>query len=175
MIKTIRPTSDGNHTDFSPLFGIVHYVEVDEVIADDATTSNVGMLGADDWILIDSYGVEDIQATHVEQVKVFIRVKGEVYPTPHDYRAKILCRTHDNDYYSDVKTLDGYGDTWENFDFTWTVNPNTSLPWTEDEVNAMEIGITIAGDASWFVEITQAYAEVSCVYSRMPTFRPVGS
>jgi flagellin-like protein len=53
-------------------------------------------------------------------------------------KAIILWRTHDTNYQSIAFTISRTDFT--DYSETRTINPNTSLPWTWDEINALEIG-----------------------------------
>lgn len=44
--------------------------------------------------------------------------------------------------------------------YTWSINPDTGLPWTRSQLNAFEIGIELTGNAATEARCTQLWAEV---------------
>jgi len=82
--------------------------------------------------------------------------------------AKTVIRTHDTDYEGD---LEAPGESYAYYSTTYTENPSTSASWTWDEVDALEAGVSLAGDES---RCTQVYVEVDYtgVSSETETLRP---
>lgn len=88
----------------------------------------------------DLYEIEDVDTYTAPTVVVSAN-----YRLPDNYGSiggfTIVIRTHDTDY----ETSD-YGSndfTWEIVKATWTVNPFTSLPWTQDEINDLQVGVNM--------------------------------
>lgn len=51
--------------------------------------------------------------------------------------------------------------SWANYNQAWNTNPNTTDPWTWDEVDALQIGVAHQAEfETWNARTTQVYAEV---------------
>ena len=50
---------------------------------------------------------------------------------------------------------------WASYTKDWAVNPFTSQPWTWDEINALEIGVTLFDNEEKTPACSQVYVEVT--------------
>ena len=77
--------------------------------------------------------------------------------------AQVKIKTHSTVYSGGLEELseeEGYF----NFTKTWTVNPNTGLPWTWDEIDALQAGIMLHTDSEDYdARCTQVYVEVTYI------------
>jgi len=94
----------------------------------------------------------------IESVAVVFRVQGH-HPSGHDvdhYWAKPILYTHGAEYTgNEYHTAQ---DVWATCTQTWTANPNTNQPWTWDEINALEAGVSL-----WTLGVsTAAYSHMFC-------------
>lgn len=87
---------------------------------------------------LDLYGANDLAGSinTVKCVQVQARCNKEGTPTPQNI--KLACRTHASDYVSADKAVPSTSKSLFNI---WENNPNTSAPWTLNEVNDVEIGL----------------------------------
>ena len=80
---------------------------------------------------------------------------GEGSNSPHFF----AIRTHDTTYLI-VCTL--LGKTYyQTYSHSWTLNPYTGQPWTLDEVNALQAGVSLLNNYYFNFRCTQVYVEVT--------------
>lgn len=134
--ETLHPTGDGTYT------------EMNEKISDDPTHwetvrfAGGGFVMDNRWgpiVSRDTYTFDPTDAVSVAAVTVSVRCATLSPPLP--AKIALMIRTHDTDYSTDIEYI-----TATTFDdptvvtHTWDTNPFTDLPWTVDEVNALEAG-----------------------------------
>ena len=169
--RTLRPIGAGSITEIDtqvPSTG-AHWDKVDEATADDATTylSNDTGVIADEARLTDLFEIEDptnVSGT-VESVTVYVRSRhnasnawaavkthGTIYETP------------DNEKFSQAE--------WRTNSTTWATNPYTGQPWTWQEVNDLEAGVSLDGSIAspdW-ADCTQIYVVVDYTIGAVAEF-----
>jgi hypothetical protein len=138
-IYSFLPTSNGTHTDFTPLSGS-NYENVDEAAPDDDTSYNTG----------DDLGEKDTYNLTVSGVTGSIKGVGVRYfaskTSPLAIHTKAITRVSSTDYQGSKTAVptEGYG-VYHDY---WAVNPDTSNPWTVSDVTSAEFGIEITGFAT---------------------------
>lgn len=71
--------------------------------------------------------------------------------------AQILIITHSTEYSGVPEDLT---EGWATYSKEWTNNPNTEQPWTWDEINALQAGVSLDG-ADEIKRCTQLLVEVT--------------
>lgn len=163
---TRRPAYDGtiNQINYIHPPGTIHTYEcVDEVTPDEDATFIMNYPGYTGWKTT-TWKIEPI--TGFDQPISYLRITarlarwgGYAYAS----YAREVIKTHGIVYYSEVET---YLDTaYQYRDFIWTLNPFTNLPWTLDEINSLEIGISLYRylGVGWSTsaKCTQLYATIT--------------
>ncbi len=103
--------------------------------------------------------------TDIMGVTVYARCKGSGF-YPFAGAAKIALKTHGVVYESNYINL-GWDLVWRDYSNQWATNPFTGVKWTQEEINALQIGISLLG--SWLSGYkadsycTQLYAVVDYI------------
>lgn len=138
-IYSFLPTSNGTHTDFTPLSGS-NYENVDEASPDDDTSYNTG----------DDLGEKDTYNLTVSGVTGIIKGVGVRYlaskTSPLAIQTKAITRVSSTDYQGSKE--ESIAEGYSIYHDYWSVNPNTSSPWTVSDVTSAEFGIEITGFAT---------------------------
>lgn len=156
---TLRPSSEGNSTNISTVYPALlttHYDKVDEAVADDNSTvvQTESTAYERDFYTLPNHTTTEYGV--INNVKIYFRgmttsnITGFITPA---------LRTNSNNYSGSEEPF-ASNSTWETFNQTWTTNPNTSNVWTWDEIDELEIGISIKGARKLLTYCTQIYAEV---------------
>lgn len=134
-VKTIRPTTEGTNSAWTPLSGTDNALMVDETSQDGDTT----YVYSDTINARDTYVIADMPATggaiYGVAVNVMARKEGDV-------SRKIKPVVKSGATYSlgsEVTLSTAYTNTQQ----VYTTDPNTSTAWTESTVNAMEAGVDL--------------------------------
>jgi hypothetical protein len=81
--------------------------------------------------------------------------------TGSNMKMQITCRTNSTDYFGTLTTMTG-NDGYHDYSETWTTNPYTGQAWKWEEIDALQIGISLFGDGiDKRAQCTQLYAEIS--------------
>lgn len=151
-----NPTGDGASVQWTPSTGSTHWNLVDEVTANDdtdyvsATTANIKDLF--------TFSAFSITSDDITSVKVILRVRtltGTRTPSA-------ILRVNGTNY---LTSLGSIGVTWTTITTTWSTNPDTSLAWTEADVEGtganplQQIGID-SGGLGPDMRCTQCFATV---------------
>ena len=153
---TLRPDSNGSENEaYQYPDSASHYDKVDEEVSDGDTTylwydNNDPR---DEYFTYPSSGLGD--AT-INSVTVYAKVKR--------YNAgyagfRVVIKVGGNAYGSDVKYASAsYSDKSEE----WTTNPDTGQPWTAEEVDALEAGVSFngVGNGCLWSRVTQVWIVV---------------
>ncbi len=154
---TLRPSANGavNAWGYQYPASGSHWDKVDEAVADDATTYlYYGSVTANKTELFVHAGY--VGAGEINAVRVYYRIKSLGVDTTY-YQA--VVKTHGVNYYETVQSRTGAFD-WTTYYKEWTVCPATGLPWTWDEINQLQFGITTKASAGGVKHFTQCYVEV---------------
>uniref|UniRef100_A0A6M3IPT3 Uncharacterized protein n=1 Tax=viral metagenome TaxID=1070528 RepID=A0A6M3IPT3_9ZZZZ len=155
-LLTVRPTGEGSAQTFASSTGGTHYLEVDEVVTDNATTRVYDAGGTDRYDLYTVTVPKHMVGT-INSVTVYARVMSSGATLQNGYA---VVRTGGTTTYGTIVQNMGE-DTWTWVSHTWTVNPTTSAAWTWDEIVAMEIGgRCVSDDGS--SNLSTVYAVISC-------------
>ena len=166
----LRPNAAGDLTQLcqTPSSGY-HWDKVDEAVADDSdtyvyTTISWGEMKSDLYNLRNRDPLKE-EGT-ISKIKVFIRVDGGAVPD-HAYE---LIKIGGNVYYH----IEDMHEHWWNFFYEWTLNPATSLAWTWDDINNLQIGVKLQANCSpqsscTMVSLQITYDSVPFVSNVAPT------
>jgi len=100
-----------------------------------------------------------------------IKIKGYVHDQANgpQYNFRFLLKINGTVYEStDLQTPAGLG--WEWFDYTWTINPDSSASFTWDDIDDLQIGIRLK-ESAVAVRCSELYAEVNYDYIESPEIR----
>jgi len=160
-LEVLRPVAAGDETYIpfqSPSEG-EHWDKVDEETPDDGdTTVTAWLVGQERRDLYEmanhSQGSGDIA-----MVTVYYRFAGYTDGGDHTARARAVIKTNGTVYESPQQTTEG--STYVTSSFQWTYNPSTGQPWTWDEVDQLQAGVSLKGEgALWPAYCTQVYVAV---------------
>ena len=152
-IETLRPNGVGVSTGFTgqyPAAG-AHWDKVDDVTPDEGTYVCTTTEKTDLYALQNHSGSGTINS-----VTVYVRAKENNVSA--DGRLWLALRTHGTNYFGSQNNLTT---SWVNYSWVLTTNPNTGLPWTWAEIDALQAGMK--GKEYWGmynVVVTQVYVEV---------------
>ncbi|MBA7640078.1 hypothetical protein ES703_47743 [subsurface metagenome] len=165
----LRPNGDGSELSIPWYYNVDNYYEsgantnwpmVDEVTPDGQATSVGDIGGAPQPHKRDLYVIPDhtTESGVINFVKVYIRVLDGV-PTAKYRHYKPCLRTNGTTVDGDEIT-GGLTDEWITYSQSWAVNPVTTDPWTWDEIDALEIGVSVEKATAGSPLCTQVYVEV---------------
>jgi len=155
--ETLRPNGEGSETNLYPWPDTNdNWENVDD--EDPPDTETVVLTTNQSSFERDLYSLPSYTDTqHIEGVKVTVRCLGNTNLNEGGY-AKPAIKTHSTVYEGDEKYFDN---SWENYSYYWTLNPNTGEPWTTEEINALEAGVALkAGSAAGNFACTQVFVTV---------------
>jgi len=163
--EILRPNGPGSEKSIVYPEGETHWNLVDEEAADDDTTfiyqrysSNSMVWGRDLFSATD----HSSGSGQINSVTIHYRVKWYVNQL-RDAWARASIRTNGSSYDGTIYQISPYN-TWVNYSEEWTTNPVTGNPWTWAEIDALEIGVSLRMEYSWFLGsasgCTQVFAEV---------------
>jgi hypothetical protein len=148
---TLRPNAAGdeeNITDATSGAGN-HWQDVDDVTSDESasTVNTIADAWERDLYNLPALGIDGA----ISKIVVYARVCG--YITPNQSNAKIAIKTGGIAYEGSEITSTGGNDAGVPNNFTtyseeWTVNPGTGVAWTVDEIDALQIGISLRNSVS---------------------------
>jgi len=137
--ETLRPNAAGDETNIryqNPGSGS-HYDKVDEETPDELTTC-VFEYGADTW-LRDLYNIADhsVGSGTINHITVYANCKAQ--DTPTQASLKIAIKSTNVHEGSEETLTTG----WANYSKQWATNPDNAHAWTWDEIDALQIGISL--------------------------------
>jgi len=160
-IETLRPNGIG-WTTFACQGDSPNWKCVDEVISDDkATYVYTGDLTG----LTDTYLLPDHSAVGgaINYVKVYFRISAYA-----EGSGRAAIHIHPTFYYGAWHVAPDLGkDEWETFSEQWDISPFTGLPWTWDEIDTLQAGVSLKNPIGVGTCCTQVYVEVD--YISIPT------
>jgi hypothetical protein len=135
-IQGVFPEGAGSVTEWTPSTG-ANWECVNEVPPDDADYVSLNAID-----LSDLYTMQNLAGAiaSIKCVQIQARAVKEGAPTPQNL--KLLCRTHDITYPSAAKAVPAT--IPKQLYNIWETNPNTTNPWTVQEVSDMEAGFKSA-------------------------------
>jgi len=151
--EILRPNADGDVIQCSPIpgEGESNWEDVDEVVADDGDT----LVNSGTSALLDLYNLPVHSGSGtINKITVHARI---LTGNPEFDYGRIAIKTGGTIYYSGNLITDLFA--WENKSFEWTTNPQTTVAWTWDNIDALQIGIELTGTAE-AGQCTQLYVEV---------------
>jgi len=144
--ETLRPNAAGDECNIAEETGAAcpnHYLNVDEVTADDDTTTNYTSTTA---YQRDLYNIENHSTVGgtISQITVYARCEGDTAVDQVSLKIAIKSGTGtgapdtvDEDTAEEITT------SWANYSNAWTTNPATSAAWTWDEIDKLQIGVAL--------------------------------
>jgi hypothetical protein len=153
--EILRPNAAGTYTENTPEGETNNWACVDEEEPDDNTTKIYHQSAS---FKVDTYNIPNsgVGAGTINSVKVYFRTRAE---TSENLKAKAAVYTNSALHYGDEESLPN-DNTYHNYSYTWTNNPETESPWTWNEIDALEIGMAGHSDAAGDSWTTQVYVEV---------------
>jgi len=159
--EILRPSAAGDETRIPLQFqhpqAGEHWDKVDDVIADDWETYiyNGGSYKRDLYNLPNISGGPET----INNINVYFRFSGDHGPGQDDTSgyAKAAIKTYGVIY--EGSEYRQHGKTFVTNSETWTLNPSTGSTWTWDEINGLQIGISLKGQKG-FAYCTQVYVRV---------------
>lgn len=156
-----RPNAQGDLREITqtvPLGYENHWELINEATPDEGNTVlyKSGYAGADS----DLFQIPDLEPFDrpIDRLRVYARFKASgwyIYlVAPH-----ILIKTHGEIYYWEFYDVTN---SWETVSHTWTENPYTGDPWTRDEINALQIGITVKSNWGFRRDASSACTQLYC-------------
>lgn len=104
----------------------------------------------------------------IYQIEVFFRCKAQNTPTRSS--AKAVIKTGGTVYAGTSKTVTT---SWADYSQVWATNPDTGLPWTWPEIDALQAGVALRrcqpSGVGYRTYCTQVYVEVEYEGSEAPT------
>lgn len=144
---------------------IPHFKLVDDVTPDGDTTS-IWTSETDGQKYSDLYNIPNIAlpaGAVIDQIEVFNHVKSSLLWNTLYPDLWITIRTYNTAYDSGVIPLSS--DVYHDESYVWTTNPFTGAPWTEAEINDLQIGcdgVSIFSGAFWIAtHVTQVFVVVT--------------
>jgi len=162
--ETLRPNAAGDETnidDREPDTGEANYEDIDEADADNETTL---VKTINETYLRDFYNLENhsVGGGTINFIKVYARAV--TYWTPSIATLKIVIKSGTGDGAPDTPDESDeitVTEDWTTYSNTWATNPATGLPWTWDEIDQLQVGISLRRIASFKrTSCTQVYVVV---------------
>lgn len=156
--QILRPTANGTYTEWGETLGsgTTHWDRVDDVTPDDGGSYIMDNTwnGAER----DTFQLSDTSYTAIASVQVFARASR--ITTNDNNNVRLFVRSGSTDSQSPPETLSM---SWGEVSYSWLVDPNTGLPWTQAAVNALQAGVRNAMGPSGGggVGVTQVYVVVT--------------
>ena len=155
-VETLRPNAAGDTTDIQAQYPVstFHYDKVDEAVSDGDTTY-VYIYSDDAWSKYDLYNLpsHSIGSGTINSIKIYCVCKewGVAY-----CRIKLKTGGAEYDNGSDLALTS----SWVSYSNQWNTNPKTSSAWTWTDIDALQIGVYLKGEAATAGYCTQVYVEV---------------
>ncbi len=164
--ETLRPNAAGDEESINTVVGDgvgTHHTVVDEAIADDGTSYVRNDAGG--AYQRDLYNIADSGVGAGAINKITVHFRCQVNKIPGD---KVKASIKSNVTVADgaEKILAG-DETWEDFTQEWALNPDDSAAWEWADIDALQIGISLLGQAKQWADCTQVYVVVD--YTLAPT------
>ena len=169
-IETLSPNAPGDQCVFPLEAGDAcpdHYKNVDEpkdYPDDDTTWVGSAAAPAAEPLYANSYELYNLEnhslgVGEIYQIEVFFRCKAQ--DTPTRASAKAVIKTGGTVYPGGSKTVTT---SWADYSQVWATNPDTGLPWTWPETDALQAGVALRrcrpSGAGYSTYCTQVYIEV---------------
>ncbi len=151
---TLVPNGDGDETNIPNVTGAATHWQA--VLTDDGATSNVYAANFATWYR-DLYSMGDFSGGVVSNVTVSA-VASSGGAGAQNW-IKIAIKTNGTAYESAAITINN---PYATVNTSWTTNPSTSLPWTVNDINNLQAGISLTGNAApaGTAHVTQVYVTV---------------
>jgi len=154
--ETLRPTADGDETVIEYPVSPPHWTEVDDVTSDGDST----YVSTEDYLWQeDLYEIGNHTAGYgaINYVKVYMVAREE--GDEDIANAYVHIKTNGVEYNGTAEYLTT---SYITYSYQWNNNPQTSNPWTWDEVDDLQIGVGITRPKpNQYTRVTQVYAEVN--------------
>ncbi len=139
FVETIRPTGDGNSTDWTPFGAGSHFVEVDDV-GFDGNATYISTSTSTDQDLFTYPNLTDITANVIKAVQLSSVDRNEAVGLAN---LDAVVRTGTPVEFQGTKQGLVQDTPFEGHYQIWDQNPETSLDWTRTEIDASEFGIQL--------------------------------
>ena len=140
--ETLRPNAAGDETnipDCVPNTGEAHWEDVDDVTPDDTTTRVRDNRDLPTTYLRDLYNLpaHSVGSGTINFIKIYFRC------ARYDGgNAKPSIKTHST-VYDGTEVTPSVSSTWTTYSQTYITNPYTGSAWTWDEIDALQIGVSL--------------------------------
>ena len=155
--QILRPNGDGSETAIHSQYpGITsHYDKVDEVTADNASTT----VYTENTVYERDLYALPAHSDYGVISNIAISFRGMCISTTSG-KIKAALRINSTTYDGTEKSF-ASNNTWETFSQTYTTNPNSSNAWTWANIDDLEIGVSLKGDSKAQTFCTQVYVTVT--------------
>lgn len=153
---TLRPNAAGYATELTPSPAVANYLNVDEAVADEDATSNYWTYDFVSYYRLDLYALEAsglAPDTQINKITVYVRAK-----STWSFEQTIYIRTGYQNYVIGSASTNS---SYQTFSADRTVNPQTGLPWTVAELDALQAGIMLNVNNDLTSYVTQVWVEVN--------------
>lgn len=167
---TLRPNAAGDICNVPFQIGDAcpdHYKNVDEVTPDEGTTQVYSAAYSHNATPHDLYNIENhtTEVGAITNVRVYARMRDNATNRLVD-RAYLHMKTGGTNYFKRFTLTT----SWANYYEDWAINPQTSLAWTWDDIDALQIGLGLfnprrpsSGWSGKYEYCTQMWIEVTHV------------
>ena len=169
--ETLRPNAAGDVTNITYQYpdSDEHWDKVADVSADDFSTY---IYTKTTGYYMDLYNIPDhsVGSGTVNSVTVYFRFAGDSNGDGYISYAKAAIETNGTVYEGSEESQTGQ--TFDTRSYQWTTNPDTGSAWTWDEIDALQIGVSLKTQTGVsFVYCTQVYVVVNytAICGEVPT------
>ncbi|MCJ7516270.1 MAG: hypothetical protein MUO89_09995, partial [Dehalococcoidia bacterium] len=135
---TLNPNSPGNSTQLAVVYPSPPWSAPNwQVCADDINVTLVSSTGTE-W-RNDLYNLSDVILTGTIK-SVTVHIQARVLYNPRQPSARTIIRTGGSDHFGGQITLTT---SWAPYSTTYATNPSTSAPWTWDQINSLQAGVSL--------------------------------
>jgi hypothetical protein len=157
-ILTLRPDAAGDETNITvqyPSSG-EHWDKLDEEVADNFAT-HLDSKSLDYQRDLYNLPAHTTESGIINHIKIYFRIRSgslttTAYAEPSQKSGAVV---------TDGEEQSVYGSTWTTLSQTYTTNPATGLAYTWDEIDSLQVGISIKSDSETYgAQPTQVYVEI---------------
>lgn len=160
---TLNPSDNGTFTNFTPVGATYNW----QCVSDSSDDTRVSMF-ATTGIYNDTYTIENatgVQSYDIDNISVMVRCWNTNANAQYAPLIYINGSTYNPSY-------GGVGISWYNYEYTWTTNPNTGNPWTWNEIDELEAGVTSQFTSGYDIYVQCSQVIITVNYDDEPKYPP---